>query len=142
MPDATDDSPSGLERPLLLAMSLLYVGAGVMHFLTPKAFTRIVPPRLPRPLALVYLSGLAEVVLGVGVLFERTRRPSAWGLVALLVAVFPANVHMATNTVLPDSVPERGRGLARIALWLRLPLQAVLVAWAWRYTRPPSTDGE
>jgi uncharacterized membrane protein len=142
MPDASDGPRSGLERPLLLAMSLLYVGAGVMHFLTPKVFARIVPPRLPRPLALVYLSGVAEVVLGVGVLFERTRRRSAWGLVALLVAVFPANVHMATNTVLPESVPERGRGLARIALWLRLPLQAVLVAWAWRYTRPPSADGE
>lgn len=142
MRDVTDDSPSGLERPLLFAMSLLYVGAGVMHFLTPKVFERIVPPRLPRPLALVYLSGLAEILFGIGVLFERTRRRSAWGLVALLVAVFPANVHMATNTVLPEPVPERGRGLARLALWARLPLQAVLVAWAWRYTRPPSADAE
>jgi uncharacterized membrane protein len=142
MRDAKDGPRSGLERPLLLVMSLLYVGAGVMHFLTPKVFARIVPPRLPRPLALVYLSGLAEILLGIGVLFRRTRRRSAWGLVALLVAVFPANVHMATNTVLPESVPERGRGLARVALWVRLPLQAVLVAWALRYTRPPSADAE
>jgi uncharacterized membrane protein len=135
MPDVTDGVLSRLKRPLLAVMSLLYIGAGVTHFLNPKVFTEIVPPQLPQPLALVYLSGVAEIVLGIGVLFKRTRRLSAWGLIALLLAVFPANIYMATNTVLPDSVPDGSRGLARIALWARLPLQGVLVAWAWWYTQ-------
>jgi uncharacterized membrane protein len=142
MTDATGGRLARYRRPLRYVMGGLYVLAGVLHFVNPKMYERIVPPSLPRPRELVYLSGVAEVVLGLGVLIERTRERSAWGIVLLLLAVFPANVHMATNTVLPDSVPERGRGLARIALWLRLPLQAVLVAWAWRYTRPPSTEGE
>lgn len=142
MSDVNDDLPSRFERPLLFVMSLLYVGAGLMHFRAPKLFAGIVPRRLPRPLLLVYLSGVAEVVLGVGVLFRRTRRLSAWGIVALLVAVFPANVNMAVNTLLPESVPERAEGVARVALWLRLPLQAVLVLWAWWYTRPPSSATE
>lgn len=142
MDDVTDRAAQRYKRPLLYVMSLLYVGAGVMHFLTPKAFAGIVPRRLPRPVLLVYLSGVAEIVLGVGVLFERTRRLSAWGLVGLLVAVFPANVNMAVNTLLPESVPDRAEGLARAGLWLRLPLQAVLVLWAWWYTRDPAADAK
>ena len=117
-------------------MGLLYVVAGVSHFLAPKAFERVVPPQFPRPDALVAISGVAEIGLGIGVLFERTRRPSAWGIVALLIAVFPANVYMATDDVAAELVPEQFAGVARIAAWLRLPLQAVLAAWAWCYTRP------
>ncbi|MBP1986114.1 DoxX family protein [Halolamina salifodinae] len=116
-------------------MGLFYVVAGVSHFFAPRAFKRVVPPQLPRPRALVYLSGIAEIVLGIGVLFERTRRVSAWGLVALLIAVFPANVYMATDDVAADLVPERFADTARVAAWVRLPLQAVLVGWAWLYTR-------
>ena len=73
-------------------MGGLYVIAGVLHFVAPEMYERVVPPQFPRPRTLVYLSGSAEIVLGIGVLFERTRRRSAWGLVALLVAVFPANI--------------------------------------------------
>ena len=120
-------------------MGVLYAVAGVSHFLAPRAFARIVPPQLPRPTALVYLSGVAEIVLGIGVLFERTRRLSAWGIVALLIAVFPANVYMATDDVAPELVPDRFADAARIGAWLRLPLQAVLVGWAWLYTLP---DGD
>jgi uncharacterized membrane protein len=116
-------------------MGLLYVLAGGLHFVTPHVYEQVVPPQFPRPRTLVYLSGIAEVVLGVGVLFERTRRRSAWGLIALLVAVFPANVYMATSDDLElEGVPARVRDAPDAALWARLPLQAVLVAWAWWYT--------
>ena len=124
-----------LKRPLRYLMGGLYVLAGVSHFRTPETFERIVPPQFPAPRTLVYLSGVAEILLGAGVLFERTRRESAWGLVALLVAVFPANVYMATSDdVELGAVPEEYRDLSDLALWARLPLQAVLVAWAWWYT--------
>jgi len=114
-------------------MGAVYVVAGVTHFLAPKTYEAVVPPRLPRPRALVYASGLAEIGLGVGVLLERTRNVSAWGIVALLVAVFPANVYMATG----EDLPERVEDVPDAALWARLPLQAVLVAWALWYTDDP-----
>lgn len=120
-------------------MGPLYVVAGVLHFLVPNAFERVVPPSLPGPRALVYLSGLAEVALGLGVLLPRTRRRSAWGLIALLVAVFPANVYMATGDV-EDGLPKEVDAVPDWLLWVRLPMQAVLIAWAWWYT--DSADGE
>ncbi|MDZ7688691.1 MAG: DoxX family protein [Halobacteriales archaeon] len=129
-------SPSRLKRPLLYVMSVLYVVAGVMHFVIPGFYVQIVPPFLPFPLALVYLSGTAEIVLGVGLLSERTRRLAAWGIVALLFAVFPANVYMAMSGVVIEGVPEAIADPSGAARWGRLPLQAVLVAWAWWYTRP------
>ncbi|WP_232342868.1 DoxX family protein [Halosimplex litoreum] len=126
---------AGSKRPLRYVMGLVYVLAGVLHFVAPDAYERVVPPQFPRPRTLVYLSGVAEVALGVGVLFERTRRRSAWGLIALLVAVFPANVYMATGDDFDvRDVPEQLRDPRDAALWARLPLQAVLVAWAWWYT--------
>ncbi len=140
MPDP--DTPSARSRtPLRYVMGLLYVVAGVSHFLAPRAFERVVPPRLPRPKALVYVSGAAEVLLGVGVLFERTRRLSAWGIIALLIAVFPANVYTVTDDVAAELVPERFADAARIAAWVRLPIQAVLIGWAWLYTGSNDADG-
>ncbi|NHX35221.1 DoxX family membrane protein [Halolamina sp. R1-12] len=121
-------------------MGLLYVVAGVSHFRAPRAFERVVPPRFPRPTALVYLSGAAEVTLGIGVLFERTRRLSAWGIVGLLIAVFPANVYTVTDDVAPELVPDRLNGVARIAAWVRLPMQAVLIGWAWLYSGANGAD--
>jgi uncharacterized membrane protein len=124
-----------LKQPLLYVMGIFYVVAGVMHFIVPKVYARIVPPKLPQPLTLVYLSGIAEIVLGIGVLIRRTRRQSAWGLIALLLAVFPANVYMATNDIVPDAVPDWAGAITRLAMWARLPLQGVLILWAWWYTR-------
>ncbi len=111
-------------------MGGLYVVAGVMHLLAPNVFAQIVPPWLPRPLALVYLSGVAEVLLGLGVLVPRTRRRATQGLIALLVAVFPANVYMATHDVTLTGVLEGFRDPSEAVLWVRLPLQGVLVLWA------------
>ncbi|WP_435156892.1 DoxX family protein [Haladaptatus sp. DFWS20] len=135
MSDHIDAPLARLKRPLLYVMSFVYIVAGVLHFVAPKVYARIIPPQLPRPLMLVYLSGIVEIVLGIGVLLRRTRRRSAWGLIALLLAVFPANVYMATNEMIPESVPGQARGIARIALWARLPFQGVLILWAWWYTR-------
>jgi uncharacterized membrane protein len=125
-----------LKWPLLYVMGTLYVVAGVTHFLVPEAFAQIVPPALPFPLALAYLSGVAEIALGLGVLFDRTRTLAAWGLVALLVAVFPANVYMATSGVVVTEGVSGTLDPSPAVRWGRLPLQVVLVAWAWWYTRP------
>lgn len=136
------DRPGRVERLPLYAMGALYVVAGAMHFVAPSVYEQVVPPALPRPRALVYLSGVAEVALGIGVVIPRTRRISAWGLVALLVAVFPANVYMATADVTLDGVPAWARDPSDAALWARLPLQAVLIGWALRYTRQEEDAGE
>lgn len=108
---------------------LALVLAGLNHFVNPDFYVRIMPPYLPWHLALVYVSGIAEVALGALLLVPRWSRLAAWGLVALLVAIFPANVHMAMH---PESFPD----VAPLLLYLRLPLQGVLILWAWWYTRP------
>ncbi|MDQ3557089.1 MAG: DoxX family protein [Gemmatimonadota bacterium] len=111
------------------ALALMFVGAGALHFARPELYARVVPPGFPYPAALVSLSGAAEIAGGIGVLLPEVRRWAGWGLIALLVAVFPVNVHMALTPGAPPAL-----------LWLRLPLQAVLVAWVWRSTqsRPES----
>ena len=113
----------------LWVFGLFFVAAGVGHFLAPGTYVKIMPPYLPGPVTLTYLSGVAEIALGVLLLVPRTRRLAAWGLIALLVAVFPANVHMALNAELFPQVPAA-------ALWVRLPVQGLLILWAWAYTRP------
>lgn len=113
----------------LLALSLFFIVAGAYHFINPAFYVRIMPPGLPTPLGLVYLSGLFEVVGGVAVLVPRVRAMAGWGLILLLVAVFPANVHMALH---PELFPE----IAPPVLWFRLPIQGALVAWAYWATRP------
>ena len=110
-----------------LVAALGFVAVGVMHFTDPEFFEHIVPPYLPAPELLVWISGAAEIAGGVGLLVPRLRRAAGWGLLALLVAVFPANVHMAVNEVMPISgdVPVW-------TLWARLPFQVVFAAWiAW-----------
>jgi len=102
-----------------------FVFAGIMHFLIPRAYESIVPDALPAKRVLVYASGVAEIAGGVGVMNARTRRAASLWSVATLVAVFPANVHMALH-------PERYRSIpgGRAALLARLPLQAFAIAWA------------
>jgi len=126
-----------LRRPLLYVMGPMYVVAGALHFVVPELYVRVVPPAFPAALALVYLSGLAEIAVGVGVLLPRTRRPAAWATVALLLAVFPANVYMATSGVVVEGAPGGGDP-SDLVRWGRLPLQGVLILWALWYTRPPA----
>jgi len=123
---------SSLKRPLLYLMAPAYVVAGVLHFVVPELYVQIVPPILPAPLALVYLSGVAEVAVGVGLLWPRTRGDAAWATIALLVAVFPANVYMATSGVVVTGLG--GGDPSTVARWARLPLQGVLILWAYWYT--------
>jgi uncharacterized membrane protein len=118
-------------RVLLCAMGLFYIGGGIVHLANPGFYLPMMPPYLPYHLELVYLSGVAEIVLGAAVLIPQTRPLAAWGIILLLIAVFPANVHIAMNNV-PLAGAEHGAGVWN---WMRLPLQAVLIAWAWSYTR-------
>ncbi len=122
---------SRTKRVLLWVMGAAYVVAGVNHFVSPRFYVQIMPPYVPWHEAMVAISGALEIALGVLVLIPRTRRLAAWGLIALLIAVFPANLHMALNEVRIDGE----LAAPAWALWLRLPLQAVLIAWAWAYTR-------
>jgi uncharacterized membrane protein len=131
----------GLKRPLLYVMGPLYVVAGVMHFVVPELYVQIVPPSLPGRLALVYLSGIAEIAVGIGLLVPRTRRYAAWATIALLVAIFPANVYMATHGVVVEGAPGGGDP-SELVRWGRLPLQGVLILWAFWYTRPSSETDE
>jgi uncharacterized membrane protein len=101
-----------------------FVLAGLMHFVIPKAYRRIVPPYIPAPAAAVYASGLAEIAGGAGLMLGRRRRLAGWWLIATLAAVFPANVHMALH---PDEFPRVPGGA--VSLWARLPFQGVFVAW-------------
>jgi uncharacterized membrane protein len=107
--------------PWLLAG--LLAAAGVTHLVAPERYVRIVPPALPAPGALVALSGVAELACAVLVAMPRTRRIGGWATVALLVAVFPANVQMALDS-------GGGAGWYRTVAWLRVPLQVPLVLWA------------
>ncbi len=109
-------------------MGGLYVVAGVGHFVVTRAYERVMPTYLPAHHALVLVSGAAEIAGGLGVLVPQTRRAAAWGIVALLVAVWPANLWMAQHPWLTPGVPVW-------ALWLRVPLQLPLLWWAWVYTR-------
>jgi uncharacterized membrane protein len=123
------------KRVLLYVMGLFYVVAGVNHFLNPDFYVAIMPPYLPAHLELVYLSGVAEIVLGVAVLIPRYRVLAAWGVIALLIAIFPANLHVALHNI-PVGGASEGLGIWN---WVRLPLQLVLIAWAWWYTRGEET---
>jgi uncharacterized membrane protein len=129
-----------IKRPSCYLMGSMYVVAGVLHFVVPGLYVQIVPPIFPAGLTLVYLSGLAEVAVGIGLLLPRTRRHAAWATIALLVAIFPANVYMATHGVVVQGMPGGGDPSALVR-WGRLPLQGVLILWAFWYTRPsPGTD--
>lgn len=115
-------------------LAVCMVVAGILHFATPEPFIKIVPGLLPYPEALVYISGVFEILLGAGLLWPPTRKLSAWGLVALFIAVYPANLNMAFNHISVGGIPD--------AWWVhavRLPFQFVLIAWAYWNT---SDSGE
>jgi len=116
----------------LLAIS--FIGAGLNHFANPEFYMRIMPPYLPWPSALHLIAGFFEFVFGVMLLIPRFQKWAAWGLIALLLAVYPANIHMAVNRHL---YPELGMTFH----WIRLPLQLVLIAWAWWFTKADEDKG-
>jgi len=122
-----------LKEILRVLLALFMITAGVLHFVTPAPFVKIVPPQLPYPLELVYISGFFEILGGIGLLIPLVSVAAAWGLIALFIAVFPANINMAVNNIKLEGIPH-----SPALYWARLPLQAVLIAWAWWYTRKPA----
>ncbi|HEX3510375.1 MAG TPA: MauE/DoxX family redox-associated membrane protein [Solirubrobacteraceae bacterium] len=110
-------------------LAALFISGGVYHFVNPRAYEAIVPPSLAeRKGPIVQVSGAAEILGGVGLLVPATRRAAGLALMALLVAVFPANLYMARR-------PEHFQRIPRWALFARLPLQPLMMWWAWRTTR-------
>lgn len=108
-------------------LALVFVLAGLNHFINTEFYLKIMPPFLPASQFLVFLSGALEIALGALLLIPRFTRFAAWGLIALLVAVFPANIYMA---LYPERFPE----FSPLGIWLRLPLQFVIIGWAFWYT--------
>ena len=114
-----------------IVLALFMISAGVLHFATPAFFLSIVPAWLPAPMLLVQVSGVAEIAGGLGVLHPSTRKLAGVGLVALYVAVFPANINQALH-----HIPMGGHEVSPALLWGRLLLQPVFIAWTWWCTRP------
>ena len=109
--------------------SIFWIFAGIMHFVIPRQYEGIVPPRIARwKKECVVVSGLAEIAGGVAILPDSTRRGARWWLLATLAAVYPANIHMALH-------PERYKRVPPIGLWARLPLQLLCAWWVWRATK-------
>ncbi|MFO0613194.1 MAG: DoxX family membrane protein [Polyangiaceae bacterium] len=113
-------------------VTIAMVIVGVMHFKNPEPFTRIVPQELPEPKLLVYVSGVFEILLGLAIQIPKIRRLAGWGLVALYVAVFPANINMAVRHI--ELTP--GEPIPDWVAWGRLPFQIVFIALAIWVTGP------
>ena len=109
-------------------LAIGFVLAGINHFLSPDFYLKMMPPVLPWHLFLIYLSGFFEIALGVLLLIPKYTHFAAWGLIALLIAVFPANIYMAMN-------PQLFSEFSPVALYLRLPVQFVLIMWAYWFTK-------
>ena len=131
-PPKNGDPLTTAKKVLLWIMAIAYIAAGYNHLANPAFYLAIMPPDLPGPEWLNLISGLAEIVLGVFILEPRTRVLAAWGLIALLIAVFPANTYVAMENV-GSGGPGTGAGSANL---IRLPMQGVMIIWAWWYTRP------
>lgn len=112
----------------LIALSIVFVLAGANHFVNPGFYMQMMPPYLPAHRELVFLSGVLEIAGGIAVLFPKVRSVAGWGLILLLVAIFPANIHMALN-------PELFPSISPVALYARLPFQMLFIAWAYWATR-------
>ena len=124
-----------LRKIALVMAAMFFVIAGFLHFRWPGTYVMIVPPFIPWPRVMVYFSGAAEIAGGFGLLLPPVRRLAAWGLVALLVAVFPANVYMAVDRVQVTANP-----LPPWELWVRLPLQFLLIWWTLWCTKTGSRE--
>jgi len=113
----------------LFGLSLFFIYFGIDHFINPEFYLSIMPPAFPLHAEAVYISGFFEILGGISVLIAPLRKIAGWGLVALLICVYPANIYMA---ITPEAFPEISIGL----LYLRLPLQFLFIYWAYSVTRP------
>lgn len=124
--------PPPARTALRYLLTVGMVSVGVMHFTNPAFFEAIVPPMLGDARLLVSVSGVFEVLGGLGLILPQTRRAAAWGLILLFIAVFPANIYMAVEGIQPDPNVTVEPWMA----WARLPFQFVFIAWAYLFTRP------
>ena len=122
--------PEGIwKKIVLIGLAAFFINVGIDHFLNPDFYLSIMPPAFPLHIEAVYISGVFEILGGIGVLIPKFRRFSGWGLVALLIAVYPANIYMAIS---PDTFPD----IPVSALYFRLVLQFIFFYWAYSVTRP------
>ncbi|MDQ2666826.1 MAG: DoxX family protein [Gemmatimonadota bacterium] len=126
-------SPAAVDAPritLSIALiALIFAASGVLHLVKPQPYVSIMPPWLPAPLALVIVSGICEIAGAAGILLPFTRVAAGWGLIALLLAVFPANIQMLIN-----ARAAHASSLWTAGLVARLPLQVLLIIWVYRST--------
>ena len=127
-----------MKTTLRALIALGMTAIGLLHFLSPDPFVRIVPHFLPWPLALVYISGAFEIAGGIGLLPRRTRELASWGLIALYLAVFPANINMAIHNI---QLSEEGQ-MPVWAMWARLPMQALIIALVWWLGKSHTNSGD
>lgn len=121
-------------KPLRFALGIFFILAGTMHFIRPKPYLAMMPPWIPKHEEAVAVSGVAEIAGGAALFADRTARFGTWWLIALLIAVFPANLHMAVN---PDQIKGLDKtGIPNWALWARLPLQPLAIWLVWLATKP------
>jgi uncharacterized membrane protein len=118
---------SAFKMGMKFLFALLFILAGMNHFRDPGFYLGIMPPYLPWPSALHLIAGFLEIVFGIMLLIPKYQKFGAWGLIALLIAVYPANIHMAVNHQHYPNLPMAFH-------WIRLPLQFVMIAWAWWFT--------
>ena len=119
---------------LLIALSLLFINIGIDHFVNPDFYRSIMPAYLPMHTEAIYISGFFEILGGVAILFPKLRSMAGWGLVLLLIVVFPVNIHMAVN---PDLFPD----IPLSFLYIRLALQFIIIYWTYFTTRLQELDG-
>ncbi|WP_417887382.1 hypothetical protein [Zunongwangia sp.] len=112
----------------LYLMGILYFIAGINHFIKPNMYAKIIPPYIPAHFSMVYLSGIAEILLGIGVCFTATKNYAIYGIITMLILFFTVHFYMLSS-------PEAGAGLPKWLLILRIPLQLLLIWWAWYYLR-------
>ena len=122
--------PEGIwKKIVLIGLAAFFINVGIDHFVNPDFYLSIMPPSFPLHIEAVYISGVFEILGGIGVLIPKFRRFSGWSLVALLIAVYPANIYMAIS---PDTFPD----IPVSALYFRLVLQFIFFYWAYSVTRP------
>lgn len=132
--DSTAHSSQRRKEILRGVLAVCIIIVGITHFIRPEQYARIVPPPFP-PLASVYVSGFFEILGGIGLMIPLVSVAAAWGLISLFIAVFPANIYMTLHNIPVEGIPHSQ------ALYIaRLPFQAVLIAWAYWYTRNPETQ--
>jgi len=118
----------------LCSLAILFLFAGANHFIKPEFYKQLMPNYLPLHYEIIFISGVFEMLLGFGLFFEKTRKMSAWGIVALLIAVYPANIYMWMNNIQID-----GKATPALFHYIRLPMQFVLVYWAYSFTKKPQS---